>query len=195
MAELVIGAVSLGIQVVDSSITVLGFIHDVVFNSKHYGAHVTALRSRISSETARLDTFLSYLKEKTADGRPQLAIMHVSCQTAVISLIQELEVTFAAFSNYVKHHDIDALRRGYAKSIDSNALDAVLDAKLLDLKRTEGHTALLDKVVWSLFQKRKVLRLVNALQGWNDRLMDVLLCNFVFGPSSATGPTIKPKPM
>ena len=195
MAELMIGVVQLGIQVTESSIIVLRFIHDVVVNTKHYGNRVTALRSRISSETARVDTFLTYLKNKTADGKPKLATLQASCQSAVTHLIQELEATFAAFSSYIRQHDIDALRRGYVININDDALDAVLDAKLLEIKRTKGDTPLLDKLVWSLFQKRKVLELVDALQNWNDRLMNVLLCDVVFGSGSRTWSEIKPESM
>jgi hypothetical protein len=192
MAELIVGAVALGIQVADSSITVLSFINEVVVNTKHYGDQVTALRSRISAETARVDTFLTYLKNKTPNGQPKLATLHASCQSAVVCLIQELEVTFAAFASYIQQHDIDALRRGYALNIDDDALDKVLDAKLLEIKRTKGNALRLDRLAWSLFQKRKVLRLVDSLQSWNDSLMNVLLCDAVFGPD---GVTVRPQSM
>lgn len=182
----VVGAVSLGIQVTETSIKVISFIIDVVVNTKNYGNGVTALRSRISAENARIETFLAYLKQRTADDKPKLVTLHVSCQNAVVLLIQELEVAFAAFSAYMKRHDIDALKRGYVAEIDEKALDAALDAKVLEIKRIKGDTPRLDRLVWSLFQKRKVLELVNTLEAWNDRLMNVLLCDAVFGPANGT---------
>lgn len=183
-AELVLSAISLGIQVTDNAITALKFVHDVIVDVRQYGDQVTTVRTRIQYETARIQYFTQFLKRKTQDGKPHLSTFHESSQSAVFGLIQELETTFAAYIAYVNKHDIQSLRQGYVKSQEKGLDGSLVLNRLGEAQRITLTIDNWKKLQWGIFEKRRIMKMLNSLEDWSEKTMKLLLCSISFSPTA-----------
>jgi hypothetical protein len=185
MAGIAIGAVGLGISVTDHAIIVLGFIHDVVVDVKRFGDQVSAVRAQVMYEVARLQTISKYLNHQTPDGAYQLYTLDPACQSAVLGLVQELEVIFAAYTACVDKHNIAALRQGYAKSLEGGLGGLVLDSRLAEGANAQAASTTRERLRWAIFNKAKITKLLKSLGDWSDRIMNLLLCVVSLGNTAA----------
>ncbi|KAJ3548169.1 hypothetical protein NM208_g1146 [Fusarium decemcellulare] len=175
MADLIVGAVGLGLAAADDAIAVLSFIHDIVVDTKHYGDQIPAVRTRLTYETARLQSFSDYLKRRAPSGVSQFSTLHPASQSAALGLIQELEITFAAYKAYINKHGIDALRKGYSKSVEGGMEGLQLQARVGEAAEAKLMSSLGQSLRWGIFEKSRVMKLLKKLQDWNDRTMNLLL--------------------
>lgn len=176
MAGIAIGAAGLGIAITDHAIIVLGFIHDVVVDVKRFGDQVSAVRTQVMYEVARLQTISKYLNRRTHDGAYQLSTLDPACQSAVLGLVQELEITFAAYTTYVDKHNIAALRHGYAKSLEGDLGGLVLDSRLAEGASAQASSTTSERLRWAIFDKSRTMKLLKSLGDWNDGIMNLILC-------------------
>lgn len=200
-----VGGVGLGISVIDNSIRVLSLIRDIYIDTQHYGDEVTTVRARITHEIARLHEFSEYLRLHTITGDSHISTLHPSCQSAVIRLIEELDVTFVTYTNHINKYNTDSFRKGYAKSNEGESSRDAQDSRSQEAKDLQATNRLSGRLLWSLFQKRNVLRLLKVLEDWNDRLIKLLLCSISLGmgklssitetnSTDATNPKMKVSP-
>lgn len=189
MEGLAIGATGLGIKVIESTIQVLGFIHDVVVDARHYGEQTQSIKTKIIAEVSRLNSLESYLQSTAwtvGEKMPEIANLRPATQSAVLNLLQELDISFAVFSAYIRKHNMEVFKTGYAKSSSagpSATMDQRLALQAIDAQQTQESTPRTDKLLWGAFTKKKVIKLVDGVKEWNDTLMNVLLCDKVFGKS------------
>ncbi|KAF1830817.1 hypothetical protein BDW02DRAFT_582587 [Decorospora gaudefroyi] len=179
MADIAIGAIGLGLTAADQAVSVLNFIRDFLVDATHYGDQLPTFRTRITSEIARLQLFSGYLKRATPNGGSQLSALHPVSQSAVLGLLQELEITFAAYTAYVNRHDIVALRQGYARSLEDGIERVGLESRRREVADVPSNLS--QKLVWGFFAKKKIVALLKVLEDWNDRSMNLLLCELRFG--------------
>lgn len=80
-AGLVLGGIGLSITIIDKSIKAIEFIIGTVKDAKLFGEHTLKLKTRLTTECARLNAFNAFLQQENNGGIkklepfPQLASM------------------------------------------------------------------------------------------------------------------------
>ncbi|KAF7553410.1 hypothetical protein G7Z17_g3647 [Cylindrodendrum hubeiense] len=184
MIELAIGATGLAIEAVNSSIHVLQFTYQLIADARRFGSDVASLRTRLAVETARLQYLSQYLKEKSDSTTPKFEMLPTSVQSAILGLIQELDIQFAAYSNFVAKHKVAELQGGYARSFEHGLNDKLDEKRSIEIESLNIGATITDRFTWGLFEKKRVFRLVDGIKEWNDRLMSLLFCGLCFGQKS-----------
>ena len=141
-ASLVLGGIGLSITIVDKSIKAIEFIIATINDAKTFGEHVLKLKTRLTSECARLYDFSTFLQQEDETGIKRLSTLPLISQDAVVGVIQELELLFWGYSTYLKNHNIEELQRGYTTS-ERLAEDAkqLSDRRKVERKGTQDRTS------------------------------------------------------
>jgi hypothetical protein len=180
-AGLVLGGIGLSITIVDKSIKAIEFIIGTINDAKTFGEHVLKLKTRLTSECARLYAFSTFLQQENETGIKRLNTLPLISQDAIVGMIQELELLFWGYSTYLENHDIEELQRGYTTS-EGLAEDAkqLADRRKEERKGTQDRVSWWQATKWGLVEKRKVAALVEQIEEWNERLWRLLLCGLCF---------------
>ena len=100
-------------------------------------------------------------------------------------MTQELEIVFFSYSETVKKYKIEDLQKGY--ELEAGPLSKIPsvgeDTAKEGIERSETiqkKTKTVDKAVWGLFKQKRILKLIMALESWNNKLMNLLLCGIYF---------------
>jgi hypothetical protein len=180
-----IGEIGLAISIADHTVSVVLFIKQWVETSKQYGDHVRVMRKHIAIETARLQSFSTFLKQKMPNGTTRFEMLPQLHQAAIIGMIQELEIVFLSYSDIVKKYNVEDLQRGY--ELESGASleklsggEALTKEEKVKSKYTQKKATIFEKAIWGLFRQKKIDALISALEGWNNKLMNFLLCGMYF---------------
>ncbi len=187
-----VGIPALAIAVIDDSIAVMKFVVDWVTGARHYGEASNAFRIRLLSEVVKLNYFSEFLKESTETGKSRFSTLPLICQQAVSGLMEELEINIVAYRDLILKYDIEDLRKAYESPGSYGKDDGTFQnpSELAQTgkektKATQKKASLLSVTVWGLFRQKKVESLIANIEGWNAKLMSLLLCGVSFGTKVA----------
>lgn len=184
MPTTVIGEISFGMAVVDHACIVLTFLHSVVKDAKSFGSDVRGLQTQLVSETARLQAFSAFLKEKTSSGGTRFDQLSDLTKRAILGNLQELGILFGQYTALVANGGEEELQRGYELSMVPNSDifgNELVEEGIAKSKKVQKKAKVVDVLTWGLFRKERVVELADKLSLWNDRLMQLLLCGLCFG--------------
>ena len=180
-----VGEISLAIAIVDECVTVVRFIKDLIQEAKNFGDAIRILRKSVAVEAARLHCLSSFLKRKIVDDKTRFQLLPEVHQSVILGMIQELEIIFFRYSIAIAKYNIKDLQRGYeletGPSAEKLSDSETLRAEGVEMGRiTQEKAKLIDKATWALFKQKKVSQLVSALESWNNKLMNFLICGIYF---------------
>ena len=180
-----LAGISFSIAIIDHACNVLTFLNRVIKDTKTFGSDVRSLRTQIVSETARLQAFSAFLKNKTSSGETQFDQLSVLTKRAILGNVQELEILFGQYTALVANYKEEALQRGYELNLgqDPNSDifgDELVEEGITESKKMQKDANMANVLAWGLFRK-KVVELAEKLTLWNDKLMKLLLCGLCFG--------------
>ncbi|KAH8882402.1 hypothetical protein GQ53DRAFT_885425 [Thozetella sp. PMI_491] len=188
MADLGIGAAGFALESVHSSVLVLQFVAGVVVDARRFGNDVATVRTRLACETARLEYLERYLKEKTDGATPRFEKLPELVRSAILGLIQELDIQFAAYSSFVAKHKGEDFQTGYVRSFEHGIDDYLARKRRDEVEKANDKVSIAGRLMWGLFEKKRVIMLLDNIEGWNSRLMSLLLCGFCFGADEVDAP-------
>jgi hypothetical protein len=182
-----VGIAAFAIAVIDDGVVVVKFFVDWVKDARHYGEASHAFRVRLLSEVAKLEYFASFMKDRDVNGKSRFSLFPLICQQAVSGLMEELEVNIAAYRDLILKYNIEDLRKSYETHMYGKGGDtfqpssALVEAGKTKAKETQKKASLRSVAAWGLFRKKKVEALIATIEGWNAKLMTLLLCGVSFG--------------
>ncbi|KAK3646864.1 hypothetical protein LTR56_008352 [Elasticomyces elasticus] len=183
-AGLVLGGIAFALSRVNEVITIVKFIDNCIKDSKAFGKDVRGFHTRITTEVARLNIFQALLNEEDGDV-PRFTTLPSVCQDAILGLIQELEVAFASYRTYVNENSLGPLQQFYNSTISLEDQPLQIEQKATRFSEsTQRDASLTVLALWGLWRKSKLTKLLSELQGWNDQLMNLILCGVCFGPTT-----------
>ena len=175
----------LAIAIVDDCVSVAFFIKDWVDKAKQFGDDVRIMRKQVATEAARLQSFSSFLKNKTVEDKTRFQMLPETHQAVVVGMIQELEILFFRYSAVIAKYKIEDLQRGYELELGPSA-DALLNRETLRARGTETtritqeKAKKIDKAMWGLFKQKNISQVISDLESWNNKLMNFLICGIYF---------------
>jgi hypothetical protein len=183
-----VGIAAFAIAVIDDGVVVVKFFVDWVKDARHYGEASHAFRIRLLSEVAKLEYFASFMKDRDVNGKSRFSLFPLICQQAVSGLMEELEVNIAAYRDLILKYNIEDLRKAYDTHMLSGKDDdtfqppsTLAEAGKTKAKETQKKASLRSVAAWGLFRKKKVEALIATIEGWDAKLMTLLLCGVLFG--------------
>lgn len=176
MAELALGIASIGLTLIDDAIRVLQYFRLVLADSKSLGADARKISTQTAVETARLQAFREFLHDP-AGTTTRFELLPQMHQTAVVGMIQELDILFAAYSAVVVKYglDLDVDVVGRVDVAEEMVRRATLTSTQLQLGASWKA-----KAAWGLFKKKNIEVAVQRLEEWNNKLQNFLLCGLCF---------------
>jgi len=179
-----IGLTSLAIDIIDDGCVVINFIVEWVKNSRSFGDDVRVIRTRLVTESAKLKALTDFLRHESGTGS-RFDDLPISQRTAILGMIRELDVLFTSYHEVIKKHNLGELLKGYTSdaTLNVNALfiDETKAIAKSEAKATQIGASRVKVVVWGLFEKKKIMRLISSLEWWSDKLMQFMLCGLTFG--------------
>jgi len=176
MADLALGIASVGLALIDDAIRVLQYFRVVLADSKSFGSDARTISTRITVETARLQAFREFLND-LAGTTTRFELLPQMHQTAVVGMIQELEILFAAYSACLVKYGLD-LNMDAVGGVDAGP-EMVRRATMASGQVQLGASRK-DKATWGLFKKKNIVAVVQRLEEWNNKLQNFLLCGLCF---------------
>jgi len=181
-ADLALGGLSLAIQIVDKCVKVVEYFAEKIENTKNLGEHVGKLKTRITCECARLQAFNRFLAQETENGEKKLERLPGITQDAIIGMIQELEMLFWSYSQYVEQQSITELQRGYANhKVLEQTPEQIVEGKKQERKEARERFDWRDAAKWAFSDKKRITNLVQEIEEWNNRMMGLLLVGICYG--------------
>jgi len=187
MADIGLGPTSLAITLISDVTKVLQYFLICLRDSKHFGEDVRMISTQINTETARLEAFQEFLKEKTFEDNTRFELLPRPHQAAIVGMVQELEILFGTYRTRLAKYGISELqgdtRIDHLPALDATPLD---DTDELVRRGTMASIAAQqsapgkEKVSWALFKKKNIFNIVRKLEDWNNKLQSFLLCGLCF---------------
>lgn len=180
-APLILGGIGLAITLTDKCIQAIEFIIAKVDDARHLGEDVPKFKARFVCECARLHAFSSYFLHESEDGIKRLDTLPLISRDAIFSILPELELLFTGYSAYLEKHDLEELQRDYTSNMTTETGPKQLaDVKEKERQRIQEKASRWEVTKWALFEKKKILRLIEQIEEWTGRLMNLLLCGVCF---------------
>jgi hypothetical protein len=181
-AGLVLGGIGFSITIIDQSIMAIEFIIETVDGARTFGELTLKLKTRLTSECARLCAFNSFLQQENDAGTKRFSTLSSISQDAILGMIQELEILFCAYSDYLEKHNIEEMQRGYSSNMTlEKDTKQLVNRRKEEGKEAQDRASRWEAAKWALFEKKRIMALIDQIEKWNNTLWGLLLCGVCLG--------------
>jgi len=152
------GITALAIAVIDDGCVVVNFIVQWVTGSKAFGADVRAIKTRFVTQSAKLKAINDFLRSGSATGF-NFNEIPVLRRTAILGMVQELEILFASYNQTIQKHDLSELSRGYTRdtTLDVGTLygDEIKTIAKHEAKAIQTEAGRIKVVLWASSKRKR----------------------------------------
>ncbi|KAG8529892.1 uncharacterized protein KY384_005373 [Bacidia gigantensis] len=197
-ADVGLGSVSLALSVLSRGQVIIEFLIEWVRSSKHYGEDVRVIRTRLSTQSARLSAFSAFLEKESKPGVSHFNELSDVFRRSICGMTEELELTFDSYYSLINKYKIEDLQRGFETQmvIDESSgptkkRTSIVAASKKESEARQKAASFRNISTWGLFRKKNVFDLINKIESWNDQLQNFLICGLCFGKGPRIGEMLK----